>query len=196
MKTKGAVGIWGTPCSVSPKPTQKRRYALAAVFIAFASISMECSAQPTANVKVVNTPLPVTVANPATSLGVTVSNPAVRFSKPLVMQAFGDTIVPMDAVPPGKKFIVAYMNMLGQSNISGSPITDAGCQIRLLTGSSDTLFGALPMRVDLAGASGSEAMFLPLSPGEGLAMLCFVTGPTREQVSWFGTVGGYFVPSP
>ena len=56
-------------------------------------------------------------------------------------------------------------------------------------------FGAIPMHVDMLGASGSEAMFMPLSPSEGLGISCLANTATAAT-AWFAIVGGYYVPSP
>lgn len=176
-----------------------KRYAVAAALSVLATHAV-AQGPPTANVNVLNTPLQVTVTNPTTALSVTISNPAVRFSKQFFNTGFGETVIPKDTVPAGQKLIVAYANVSGLSNISGTPITEAGCQLRLLTtgegGSNiNAPFGALPMVVDKLGASTSQVMFLPLSIGEGLALSCF-SNLAAAQVSWRVSLGGYFVPSP
>ena len=192
----------------------KRTFALALIALASGAIASSAqtsggpgNAPPTANVNVVNTPLPVTVNAPVqvsinSALAVTRSDNAMRFwnARLDTTRVGGDTIIPRDSVLPGETFIVSYANVVGGSNISGSPITSAGCRLWLQTtdetGSPVSLnFGALPMHIDQGGASNSDAMYLPLSEGEGLALEC-VSNMSSLQSTWRASFSGYFMRLP
>jgi hypothetical protein len=167
------------------------------------------------NVNVTNTPLPVTgtvsgtvtitnqpnvfvtntAANPVPVTVATTTEPVrftSSFSRPGNPNEPTSAVIPADAVPVGKILIVAYATLFGQAQ-QGATIAQAGCQLRLITSTSTSQIGAIPMRTDLAGASASEPMFLPVHSGEGLGLLCS-TNP--ETSFWRVTFSGYLVPAP
>src|SRR5262249_30387961 len=87
------------------------------------------------------------------------------------------------AVPANKKLIVSYASVVG-FRISSGDITKAGCQLRLVTTGAQlsSPFAGLPTHVDFSHVAVSEAMYLPLSNGEGLAVECFADLPTTFNV--------------
>lgn len=132
---------------------------------------------------------------------------AVRFGPESFQTAgggFQEVVIPRDAIPAGKKFIVAYININGFSLIEPSPLADGQCFTRLLTegeggGERSAPFVAVPLTPnDGAMLAGSEPAFLPLNSGEGLAFAC--TGQTatgaRPSSEFLMNVGGYFVSTP
>jgi hypothetical protein len=94
------------------------------------------------------------------------------------------------------KLIIAYANVMGASNNSNVSITAAGCFMRLIQTIGGTTsvspIASIPVRVDLFGVGGSESMFLPLSTGEGLTVVCSANVPSLFRA----LLSGYFVPLP
>jgi len=144
-------------------------------------------------------PVQVTISNPVTDPTVTFANPAVRFQggvSPSANSRAQATIIPVNAVPPGNKLIVAYANLWGSAASSGSRITAGGCVLVLLTSTTTSIFGSMPLQANGMdggfGVGANQSMFLPLSHGEGLGLDCFTNVTSFIEA----TFGGYFVPSP
>ena len=188
-----------------------RTLGVTAVLATLSTLAWAASqAPPSAPVTVVNTPanpvpvsvpgpLEVTVTNPVVDSAVTVVNPVARFRGNVSLSANSRnqaTIIPFNTVPQGNKLIVTYANLWGSSSNSGVRITSAGCTLILVTSGGTSTVGSIPLQVNgLSGGLGvgaSQTMFLPLSPGEGLALDCFTDVTSFIE----GTFAGYFVPSP
>src|SRR5262249_47572192 len=144
--------------------------------------------QGTANVNVTNTVASADVDQ----------RTAVRFGpKNFFTGQQGDTVlVPTDAIPAGKKFIVTYFHLVGISNSSSDPLVSGGCFTRLLTlPATSAPFGSIPLQRNDEALVGSETAFLPFSSGEGLGVACRATTASgnRENIMFVLSVGGYFV---
>jgi len=159
-------------------------------------------------VTVINTPLAVTGSTTVSgtiaatqsgtwNVNALVSNAPVRYHPIVCCSVGGTTVIPPDAVPTGKTLIISYANVLGGSNVSGFPITKVACHMILLTnnGTSKAPFAGLHTHIDNtpteAVVSASEAMYLPLSTGEGMAVDCV----SDISGSFFVTLSGYFTSS-
>ncbi|HZB75481.1 MAG TPA: hypothetical protein VE526_04590, partial [Solirubrobacteraceae bacterium] len=116
-------------------------------------------------------------------------------------------LIPRDAVPAGKKFIAAYLNISGFSLISSSDLADGFCFTRVLSTTTrdgqvietSSPFISVPLMPNGGELlAGSEPAFLPLNSGEGLAFACSGETATGERPSseFLMTVGGYFVSTP
>lgn len=140
---------------------------------------------------VVNTsaqPVPVSIV----SDGLAPGREPVRFEG-TVFSVGSSTLIPSDAVPAGKTLILTYVSTWGVANIAGTPVANAGCGFILVKpGGSGRNVGGLPLESSSVGAVGSQAVFIPLSSGEGFTMYCSGNAPADFRT----LIGGYFVPSP
>ena len=104
----------------------------------------------------------------------------------------------IDSVDAGRTLILTHLNAIAFSNLSNQPFTEASCTAYLKTpapGGGNLLTPFLGVPVERAPNGtffGSMPLFLPLSEGEGLNVLC--VGQPLVSQGFRVTAGGYLVP--
>jgi hypothetical protein len=127
-------------------------------------------------------PVPVLVTN------ATATQQPKRYGPIEVMTVHQGYTVLVPTVPAGSTFITSHLSAYGSSNISGD-LTRAICILFIATGESHASAGAFPLIPNSGDFVGSQQMFLPLSAGERLEMVC----SANQTASFYTTVAGYFV---
>jgi hypothetical protein len=121
----------------------------------------------------------VVINTPTAPVPVLVTNPQGAAAQPVQKSFLVDVFPPTttQAVPPpgaGKRFVVKNISLIMFSNISGIPLSDAGCVVSMHQGSVSFSIAAIPLQhADTVGGLGvSLPVYYVLGPTDTLDITC------------------------